>query len=412
MYTTITQCRVCGNARLESVIDLGIQALTGVFPRPTEPAVESGPLELVRCVGTGACGLVQLRQTFQPEQLYGQNYGYRSGLNRGMVEHLKTKAQWLQARFPVGPGDVVLDIGSNDGTTLSFYPENGPMLVGIDPSAEKFRKYYRSDVRLNVDFFTADAFREMCGDRRAKIITSIAMFYDLEDPQSFVNDIAAVLDDDGVWHFEQSYLPLMLEATAYDTICHEHSEYYALAQVLYMLDRAGLRVLRVTTNDVNGGSFAVTAAKRDGKLEAVDDSVEQMVAHERAIGLTSAGIYEAFAGRVRRHPEKLRAAIKAAGKNVLGYGASTKGNVMLQYCGLTADDIPAIAEVNEDKFGCVTPGTCIPIISESEARARRPDCFVVLPWHFRSGVVKREQAFLAEGGMLLFPLPEIETVRA
>jgi len=238
MHTEIRSCRLCGDSRLESLLSLGEQRLTGIFPRNPDAPVSKGPLELVLC---GECGLVQLRHSFEPGEMYGQDYGYRSSLNRSMVEHLKAKIESLQARHPVGPGDYVLDIGCNDGTSLSFYPQGGPTLCGMDPSAAKFRKYYRPDINLVVDFFSAERFlREFGPQARPKIVTSIAMFYDLEDPQAFVNQIKDILHPQGVWHFEQSYLPLMLEANAYDTICHEHLEYYGLAQIKRMTDAAGL----------------------------------------------------------------------------------------------------------------------------------------------------------------------------
>ncbi len=252
----INGCRMCGNTDLRPVLDLGDQYLTGVFPKPLEQqSVSHGPLELVRCSGGAeTCGLVQLHHSYDSSELYGASYGYRSGLNRSMVDHLRRKAEWL-ANF-VGPdeGDIVVDIGSNDGTTLSFFSDK-LVRVGIDPTVAKFSEFYESGIHLIPEFFSADSIDTALGGRKARIVTSIAMFYDLASPQLFVNDVASVLADDGVWHFEQSYLPLMLQTNAYDTVCHEHLEYYALSQVKRVLDQAGLKILDVETNDVNGGSF-------------------------------------------------------------------------------------------------------------------------------------------------------------
>jgi hypothetical protein len=203
----------------------------------------------------------------------------------------------------------------------------------------------------------------------------------------------------------------MLQANAYDTICHEHAEYYALSQIECLLSRAGLHVIDVSTNDANGGSFAVTAAKQSSDFQ-VSEAVATMRAYERQLGLRDAPIYEAFAQRVKRHPSELRTqidAIRQRGQSLVGYGASTKGNVLLQYCGITPDDLSCIAEVNEDKFGAFTPGTHIPIVSEADAKALKPDYLLVLPWHFREGIITREASYLASGGRLLFPLPVIET---
>lgn len=411
MYIEKSHCRMCGHGPLDSLLSLGDQRLTGVFPLSRETRTGGGPLELALC---RECGLVQLRHSFEPTELYGVHYGYRSSLNRSMVEHLRAKVGDLTALRPVGPGDCVLDIGSNDGTTLSFYPEGGPLLVGMDPSADKFRRYYRPDIRLVVDFFSAERFaREFGPGVRPKIVTSIAMFYDLEDPQEFVRQVASILHPQGVWHFEQSYLPSMLDTNSYDTICHEHLEYYGLRQILWMLDRAGLEAVDVRLNAVNGGSFAVTAAHRGSGLPVNRPGVEALIEREAARRLDTVDSYAAFAATVRAHREALPALLrdlKAQGKTVLGYGASTKGNVILQYCGITEDLLPAIAEVNESKFGAFTPGTLIPIVSEAQAKAMRPDYFLVFPWHFRKNIVSRETEFLAGGGRFIFPLPRIEIV--
>jgi len=411
MHTEIHACRLCGDIRLTSLLNLGEQYLTGVFPRNPSVPPSKGPLELALC---GNCGLVQLRHSYDLSELYGQHYGYRSSLNRSMVEHLGAKIRGLRERYPVGKGDYVLDIGSNDGTSLSFHPEGGAVLCGMDPSAEKFRKYYRPDVKLVVDFFSAGRFRREFGQQaRPKIITSIAMFYDLEDPLGFVREIKEILHPQGVWHFEQSYLPLMLSANAYDTICHEHLEYYGLRQIKWMTDRVGLEILDVETNAVNGGSFAVTVAHKQSGFERNEEAIRALVDEECRLGTDTPQCYGSFLHAVKRHREELVGLlrdIKAQGKTVLGYGASTKGNVILQYCGLNTDLVPAIAEVNESKFGAVTPGSWIPIVSEAEARAMKPDYFLVLPWHFRDNIVNREREFLASGGRLIFPLPAIEIV--
>jgi hypothetical protein len=208
-------------------------------------------------------------------------------------------------------------------------------------------------------------------------------------------------------------MPTMLDVTAYDTICHEHLEYYGLAQIKWMTDRAGLKIVDVWTNNVNGGSFAVIVAKQGSRIPEATQAIDKMLGDEQA--LATLAPYQAFEQRIFSHRDKLLAFLdgaKRTNKRVFGYGASTKGNVILQFCKLGAGDIPAIAEVNEDKFGRFTPGTHIPIVSEREARASKPDYFLVLPWHFRDTIIEREQAYLASGGRLVFPLPAIETYPA
>lgn len=406
--TRIDSCRLCRSPQLVSVLDLGHQALTGVFPLTATSAIGAGPLELLWC---RECTLLQLADSFEATEMYGDNYGYRSGLNQSMVTHLRRKVQALEELAGLAEGDAVLDIGSNDGTLLNAYSVGGLRRVGIDPTAKKFLAYYPDDVAVVDDFFSEAAFRR-AADRPATVITSIAMFYDLDDPIDFARQVAACLAPEGVWHFEQSYMPSMLRATSYDTVCHEHLEYYSLATVERILREAGLRVLDVRFNRVNGGSFAVTACHAASARRA-SELVPWFEEQEARMGLTTPLPFRDFERRVFQHRQDLTALVRrlrASGASVMGYGASTKGNVLLQFCGLTPHDLPAIAEVNPDKFGRVTPGTGIPIVPEADVRAARPDYLLVLPWHFRESIVEREREYLAAGGRLIFPLPEIEIV--
>ena len=415
VLTEITNCRICRNDHLVSVVDLGIQSLTGVFPKSPTAPLSRGPLELVKCMPDGyreVCGLLQLKHSYNSHELYGANYGYRSGLNQSMITHLNGIAKAIQERVTFSGGDLVVDIGSNDGTLLRAFPLSREyQLIGVDPTGHKFRRFYPDDIVLIPDFFSADLIENRFPGRKARVITSIAMFYDLEDPMRFVDNIARLLHPEGIWVFEQSYLPSMLETTAYDTICHEHLEYFGLKQIQWMFDKCGLKVVDIDLNKSNGGSFRVTAAHRQSGFACNDQGIESMVAMESRLKLDEVNTYRLFALQIeRRRGElvELLHRLKQEGKTVLGYGASTKGNVILQYCGIGPDLISAIAEVNEDKFGAFTPSTLIPIISEAEARKRKPDYFIVLPWHFREGIVQKEKPYLESGGKLIFPLPELE----
>jgi hypothetical protein len=410
-YRAINQCRVAKkSSNLLPVLSLGNQALTGVFPKSASDEITIGPLDLVWCPDSG---LLQLKHTYESSEMYGDNYGYRSGLNQSMVDHLTNKIRYLERLVPLNANDIVLDIGSNDCTTLKAYQQKNLIRIGIDPTGKKFAEYYPPEIKLIPDFFSADAYRSAI-DTPAKVITSIAMFYDLEDPIAFAQQIEQCLADDGVWHFEQSYMPSMLRLNSYDTICHEHLEYYSLGVVEKILAAAGLKVVDVIMNNINGGSFAVTATKIGNTSHKMNRAVIQwLLEQEDRMGINTPRPYRDFEERVYRHRDDLVRLIRslvADGKRVLGYGASTKGNVVLQFCGLTAADIPAIAEVNQEKFGRVTPGSHIPIISEPEARAMNPDYFLVLPWHFKEGILRREKEYMANGGKFIFPFPEIEIV--
>lgn len=407
-YSAIDCCRVSGSKNLVNVLQLGHQELTGVFPAPGE-SVTSGPLGLVWCPDSG---LLQLSHTFDSSEMYGDNYGYRSGLNDSMVRHLTKKVRYLEKLTDLAPGDVVLDIGSNDATLLKAYEKPGLVRIGIDPTGKKFQQYYPDDIKLVPDFFAGKHFHKV-SSKPARIVTSIAMFYDLDDPISFARDIASVLAPNGVWHFEQSYMPAMLRTVSYDTICHEHLEYYSLGVVKLILEAAGLKVLDVQMNSVNGGSFAVTAGLASSGLPANDAVINWLLEQEDRMGLNTVRPFREFEDRVFRHRADLMRLLKALaadGKKVFGYGASTKGNVTLQFCNVTTAEVAVIAEVNPEKFGKVTPGTHIPIVSEAEARAMKPDYFLVLPWHFKEGILQREQEYIAQGGKFIFPFPEIEIV--
>jgi len=393
------------------VLSLGEQSLTGVFPKNKNENITKGPLELVFC---SMCGLLQLKHSFSLDEMYGDNYGYRSSLNRSMVKHLESKVAYLENLCSLSSGDIVMDIGSNDATTLKSYKTKSIIRLGIDPVGEKFKQFYTDGIELISDFFPSAIYNKKYSSKKAKIITSIAMFYDLESPKKFVKEIAFNLDIDGVWHFEQSYMPLMLRMNAYDTICHEHLEFYSLTVINKLLLEFDLDIIDVEINDINGGSFAITACHKHSKTYKRNvERISSILYDEETAGIGSISFFKHFTHRVEKHKLELFSLLKTLkeqNKTVIGYGASTKGNVLLQYCGITENELPFIAEVNEDKYGCYTPGTNIPIISEKEAHAMKPDYYFVLPWHFKDNILSRENDFISRGGKFIFPLPKVEIV--
>lgn len=414
LYKEIKKCRICDNQDLRLILNLGEQALTGVFPTKDE-IIEKGPLELVKCFDEEGlcCGLVQLKHDYQMEKLYGDNYGYRSGLNKSMVEHLNSIVQKIENRINLSDGDLIIDIASNDGTLLSCYKNTKLDLLGIDPTSKKFREYYPEYINSIPDFFSEKVIKSKYGNKKAKVISSIAMFYDLPQPLLIMQEIANTMDDEGIWVVEQSYMPEMIRNTSYDTICHEHLEFYALKQFKWMADMSELKIIDIEFNTINGASFCITLAKKDSSYTEATDKIREVLAEEEKKGFNRLEIYKKFSINSKKHKDDLRdliVSLKQQGKKVFGYGASTKGNVTLQYCELTIDDIPFIADVNEYKFNRFTPGTMIPIISEDEARSLKPDYFLVLPWHFKENIVEREKYFIKNGGKLIFPLPEIDIV--
>jgi hypothetical protein len=410
--TAIGHCRICGADQFRELFDLGQLHSCGVFPRGGEADPPAAPLDLLQCV---ACGLVQLSHDFAGDDLFRSTYGYRSGLNESMVRHLKQIAAAVQRRVALGAGDIILDIGSNDGTLLSSYDVAGTTRVGIDPTIARFRKYYPAEIRTLDDFFSEQSFRQVCASGSARVITSISMFYDLPMPNAFVGDLVKILARDGIWILEQSYLPTMVERNSFDTICHEHLEYYSLRQIVDLASRHGLRVFDVLLNDVNGGSFQVWACRSDAPYSTNHEIISRLLEKEAKEDYASGQPIlrlQARISEIRDSVIKFLTDLRRQGKLVHGYGASTKGNTLLQFFGITTELLPAIAERNEEKFGCRTPGTGIPIISEDESRALQPDYYFILPWHFREAFLSRERNFIERGGHLIFPLPTLEVVPA
>lgn len=410
MVKSINKCRVCGNTKLERVLDLGEQMLTGVFPTSVDSVITKGPLRLVKCIGDeDVCGLLQLEHSYELSEMYGLNYGYRSGLNASMVRHLNEKVKKISQQIELKEQDLVIDIGSNDSTTLQAYPDIGLTLLGVDPTGVKFRKYYPEHIKLIPDFFSSSLIKEKYKDKKARVITSFSMFYDLEEPLKFMKEIYEILEDDGLWVFEQSYMPTMLKMNSYDTVCHEHLEYYGLSQIKWMADKVGFHVQDVEFNDVNGGSFSVTVSKNSNN-NINQDKIQQIITKERELGLNGLRPYNEFAENVVKTKLDMLEFLsesKNQGKTVCALGASTKGNVLLQYCGVTSEDIKFVGEVNEEKYGCFTPGSNIPIIPEDELLAKKPDYLVVLPWHFKQHFIKSEKY---KGTQLVFPLPSLTYV--
>jgi len=411
-----TTCRVCGSSSLKKVIDLGPQYLQGSFVKPGKemPSTRKIDCTLVRCnteVDENACGLLQMEHSVPPEILY-YAYWYRSGTNNTMRDHLKgivdelmTLANKKHAR--------VLDIGCNDGTLLSYYPE-GFEKFGIDPSDVAREVKHATIVQ---DIFPSEKLFTALEGKKLDIITSIAMFYDLENPVDFVRTIKKYLTEDGIWVFEMSYMPRMLELDSYDTICHEHLEYYSLAVLEKISSMAGMKIVRISFNEINGGSIRCFAAHKEytgydlmENLAFINETRQK----EFNMELDKDKPYTSFQKRINKLKEELHnllVKLKKKEKRVHIYGASTKGNTILQWCDIDHKLVEYAAERNPDKFGATTLGTNIPIISEEESRAMEPDYYLVLPWHFKKEFLEREKLALEKGTGFIFPVPKVEVYK-
>ncbi len=406
----LKNCRSCQSTKLVKVFSLGLQKLSGIFPKTAnQKKVPSGKLSMVYC---NNCCLLQLEDSFNPSIMYGDNYGYMSSLNNSMLEHLYKKSLNLRKLINLIKGDIIIDIGSNDGSFLKFFP-NKFNLVGVDPTIKKLGIFYRKDIKKLPNFFDKDLIINKF-NKKAKLVTSISMFYDLDNPIKFAEDVYEVLDNNGLWHLEQSYMPMMLKNNSYDTICHEHLEYYSLKSIKYIFDKVGFKIIDLEFNDVNGGSFALTVAKKNNHLyEETKRLINWLIKKEELFSYNSVKTFKNFYANVEKHKKIFRNLLlnlKDSKKKVIGYGASTKGNIILQYCNINSNLVPYIAEVNRFKFNRYTPGSKIKIISEKKARSLNPDYLLVLPWHFKSFIVQKERKYLNKNTKLIFPLPDIDIV--
>jgi len=397
---TRTSCRLCGSTELENVFSLGNQYINDFVPAERIGKGLTAPLDIVMCRG---CSLLQLRHTAPQELLYARYYWYRSGVTETMRRALRDITSEIEQMVPLREGDVVLDIGANDGTLLASYTVPGIRRVGCEPANNLV-----DQLRTNADYVMHDfwvyesyaALAQASGFGKAKVITAIGMFYDLENPNQFIRDAQRALADDGVFVAQLMCLTPMLQKNDLGNVCHEHLEYYSLESLKYLFETNGVEMFKIEENDVNGGSYRIFARHFKGTGMTFDEhcTIDDV---------------RAFVQRLERNRDACVTFIRgevAKGKRVYVYGASTKGNVILQYYGLDSSVITAAAERSPEKWGKYTVGTWIPIVSEDEARKAQPDYFLVLPWAFFDEFYAREKEWRAHGGKFIVPLPEFRVV--
>ena len=406
--TYLYNCRICKDDKLVDVISIGEQFITSRFPKYGDFSTPKTQITLCMCK---TCGLIQLRETTDSSELYEYEYGYRSGISNTMRDHLKKYQEEIVSKVQLEIGDIIVDIGSNDSTMLQYYSSD-LRRIGVDPTGKQFQQYY-GDVELLSTYFNYENFLNNFGKIKCKIVSSISMFYDLPDPVQFAKDIHSVLEDDGIWTCEQSYLLTMLKLNSIDTICHEHLEYYALHQIKNIADRANFKIIDVLFNDCNGGSFRIYFAKRDSILHKENtELINKILLNESEVGIMNEQLYKNFMKNCDIQVKYLKDFIETVNKNnkkVYIYGASTKGNCLLQYAKLNETHIKYAVERNPKKIGKMTI-TGTEIISEETMRDNPPDYLLVLPWHFRNEIMSRETSFSSAGGQFIFPFPHFEII--
>lgn len=415
----IKYCRSCASTNMVEILSLGKQGLSDFVEMSNQEKIAEYPLELILCED---CSLLQMRHTTPPTQLYTPRYGYRSGINQTMKNELKAIVEQAERIISLNANDIVVDIGCNDGTLLASYKRKNLIRVGFDP-VSTFVKYFEKSLNavgvkqyfhVN-DFFSSEPFAAQFKDKKAKIVTAISMFYDLDNPNKFIEDVKQILAPKGVFVIQQNYLVGMLSQSAFDNIVHEHLQYYSLKSLTNLLKRHNLEVFDVFKTDINGGSFRTfirlkgsTVSSRGGL-----ERIKKMQDEEKRLQLTSKKIYKEFADNVNSIRRSLKMLITSEvekGKRIHVYGASTRGNTLLQACSLDSKLIEAAAERNTDKWGKKIASVGIPIVSEEQSRKMRPDYFLVLPWFFKEEFIVREKDFLSKGGKMIFPMPKPEVI--
>ncbi len=402
----IKSCRNCKNTNLIDLFSLGKISFTGKFAKSKKINIKKTPLDLAMCK---TCKLVQLKHNYDLKYLYGQDYGYRTGINKTMSEHVKNVTKVLKKKSNIKPGEYILDIASNDGTLLNFY-EKKYYTFGIDPLVKKYEKNYKSINFKIPSFFSKDKITKVTS-KKFKIITALAVFYDLENPNSFLNEVEKLLHEDGIILIEFADILSMIKFNMFDAICHEHLMYLSSKTIFQMAKNNKLRIFDIKYNDINGGSAQYYICKEKAKFKNNSKKINKIFKLEEKFGIEKVYTYKKFFNKIENIKHNLKKIIKLIKKkkqSIHGYGASTKGNVLLQYFGITKKEIDFIADRNPRKINYFTPGTKIKIISEKKSRNIMPDYYLVLPWHFKKEILNREKKTIKNGSKFVFPLPNLK----
>ena len=404
----LKRCRNCNSTNISSLFTLGKLTYTGRFPKKINQNIKNGELNIVICKN---CDLVQLGNHFDLKYLYGPNYGYRTGINQTMTKHVESITKYLSKKTKLEKGDSALDIASNDGTLLNFYNKN-IITLGIDPLVNKYKKFYKNINYKISNFFDHKKISKI-HKNKFKIITALSVFYDLEQPNNFLDGIEKLLEKNGIALIEIADLYSILKKKMFDTICHEHLEYYSTHVLINMFKKNKLKLIDIKENDINGSSKQYYLTKINSTFKPNFKKINQILKKEKKCNMNKIKRFHSFKKEIDSLKKKLIDKIKKIKnkkKTIHGYGASTKGNVLLQYFGIDNKYLDFIAERNPKKYGCYTPGTKIKIISEKKSRELKPDFYLVLPWHFKKEIIKRESAALKSGTKLIFPLPNLTTI--
>ena len=405
------KCRNCNKNLNNKILSIDPQPISSVFLKKIKKNLIKYPLDLYEC---NSCKLIQFKKLAPLGDMYGSTYGYRTSLSKLMVDHIKSKFERIKRDNIIKNNDKILDIGCNDGTFLNFFTKlnlKKLSLYGVDPSAEKFKEYYSSKINLIIDYFSSKIAYDFVKNKlknKFKLITSFAMFYDIEDPNGFCKSINLLLHNNGRWISEFSYFPLLLQNLTYDQICHEHVTYYTLSTFKKIVEQNNLIIQNISFNEINGGSLEVTCIKKSSRIKIDHEKIKNVLDLEKKINKNS---YDKLQKRIDNVKYILNLFLKNINKNdIIGYGASTKGNIVLNHCEISNKQIKYICDSNIEKHGKFTPGSNIEIISKERMRKIKPKYLLVLIWSFRKEVIQQELEYIKNGGTLILHLPVLHIV--
>jgi len=408
LYKKISKCRISDDKNLKLVGKIGPLTLTGIFPKQINKKIISTPVDIMF---SKKSKLLQLNHNYNENELFGKNYGYRSGLNHQMMGHLKEKSNYLQKRYKILSDMEILDIGSNDGTFLSFF-NHKIKKTGIDPTAKKFSEYYQKNITIIANLFTKDSIKTFKNDK-FDLITSVAMFYDLRNPLEFLKNIERILKKDGILHIEIAYLPDILSTLSFDTFCQEHLTYFSYISFNNLIKQSDFKILDFSRNSVNGGSINFDLCFKKSKHKVNTIKLNKLYKYEKKIKIDELNTFKLFFIDIKKRSTVIIKKLKELKKTskIYGFGASTKGNVLLQFCKIDNKILDGIYDVNKDKFNSYTPGSNIKIISEKYIKKDQPDYVLFLIWHFKETIKQKIKTLKLKNTKFIYPFPNFKIIK-
>ena len=407
----INKCRVCGSEDLVPYLDLGMMPLVNRYlSRPDADAAEPRfPLKVLLCRG---CSLSQLSVVVDPKVLFSE-YDYYSSISQTFQRHCELLAESLKREMNLTPDDLVIEIASNDGCMLSKFKALGMRVRGVEPAKNLAKVAEARGLPTLCEFWGSDAAKTVeASDGKAKVVVATNVLAHVDDLHGFIRAVKEVLHPQGVFVFEVPYMVHFIDRTEFDTTYHEHLSYFLLRPLQRALEANGMRVIDALEFAIHGGSIRVIAQIEGGNLQP-KSSVQELIRLEQEKGLFDTAAYFLCAERVKLIREELSVflkGLKARGRKIAAYGASAKGNILLNYCGLGPETIDFVVDDTPAKQGKFYPGNHLPIVSKDALQREKPDYLLLLAWNFADELMKNTAEYGLLGGRWVIPIPALQVV--